>query len=400
MILSAINHRSRRRRLREAASDDRMRVLVAIPSTNQMYSGVGRALMELSRRMGDRVAYTFAIDDLNTRNVELLQNFASKAKLTVHVGRHGFDPRCVEPVNLDLRGVLMTGEWDVVELIGFANAATGRTVLESIGQTALAYTPHDQPLWTVPMNESQHINVSQIHRAVIKRADVAFADSPHERAELQRLVPDRSHVEYHPLGCDFGAFEAGAADRRLQLLFVGDLNEIRKRFDRVREVMALLLLEFPDLKLVVAGNKSAELTGEIPDAMRNAIVPRGYVDESEIRRLYRESRGLLLLSDVEAFGLPILEAMACGTPVYLNNLATTKSLFGDFKAAVFVQADDISGTAKQIAEGLARGTGLIELALAERLKLRERFDWELLARQKAKALAAAWWRRNRWSWVA
>lgn len=378
----------------------RMRVLVAMPSTNQMYSGVGRALMELSRRMAGRVAYEFAVDDLNGRNLELLRSFADEHAMPVHVGEHECDPRFVEPRNRDLPGLLDRGDWDAIELVGFANAGTGRAVLSGIGDRVLSYTPHDQPLWTVPMSEDQQANTSQTHRDVIERADVVFADSPHERDELQRLAPGRSHVEFHPLGCSFDEFEAGTVERPLRLLFVGDLNEIRKRFDRVVAVLERLLERFPSLRLMVVGNKSDGMAGRIPRAVRSAIDLRGYVTEAELRGLYRACRGLLLFSEVEAFGLPILEAMACGTSVYLSDLPTTRSLFGAFRSAVFCDVDDLEGTVARIAVGIGGGTRPIAAAIAERAVLRERFEWDRLASRKADALAAAWWRRRRWAWSA
>jgi glycosyltransferase involved in cell wall biosynthesis len=379
---------------------DRLRVLCAIPSTNQMYSGVGRAIRELSRRMTDRVEITFAVDDLNARNVSLLGSFALEHGMTVLVGNHRADDRGVDPANEALPGLVASGHWDVIELVGFANAATGSAVLENLGAAALVYTPHDQPLWTVPMSAAQADHVGAVHRRVLDRADLVLADSPHERAALQALTPGRSHVRYLPLGCDFAAFGPGPVDREDRLLFVGDLNEIRKRFDRVAAVFARLLARRPGLRLAVVGNRSDEWAANLPAEIRPSVDLLGYVSETELRWLYATSRGLVLLSEVEAFGLPILEAMARGTPVFLADLETTRSLFGPFASAHFCPADDLVATASLIDSVLGLGDESIHEAIAERDRLRETFDWTHLALAKATEIAAAWSRRAGWKWVA
>lgn len=384
----------------EPAGAPRMRVLCVVPSTNQMYSGVGRALKELAARMTDRVAYEFAVDDLNGRNLRLLQEFADAHGLPVHVGRHAHDPLAVDPANRDLPALLARGTWDAVELVGFANAATGRAVLEGLGGATLCYTPHDQPLWTVPMDEARRRNVAEVHGRVVARADLVLADSPHERSELQRLAPGRSHVVHLPLGCDFDRFAAGPADRPPQLLFVGDLNEIRKRFDRVAALFAGLHARRPDLRLVVVGNRSDELADRLPQAARDRVDLRGYVSEEELGRLYRSSRGLVLLSDVEAFGLPILEALASGTPVFLSRLPTTAGLFGDCPGAVFCPQDDAEGTLAVVDGALGDWRRVVAAAIADRPRLRDRFDWPGLADRKVEALKGAWYGRNCWSWPA
>jgi len=63
-----------------------MRVLCVTPSTNQMYSGVGRNIFELATRMTDRAQFEFAIDDFNRRNLDLMVNFCAEHQATVHVG--------------------------------------------------------------------------------------------------------------------------------------------------------------------------------------------------------------------------------------------------------------------------------------------------------------------------
>ena len=378
---------------------DRMRVLVAIPTTNQMYSGIGRAIVELSRRLQDRVEFTFALDDRDPRALRRVWEFAEPLGFPIRIGTHRFQPDCVEPFNEQLPELIKQHHWDAIELVGFANAATGRSVLEHINdRTVLCYTPHDQPLWTVPMSAEQAANVASVHRRVIDRADVVLADSPEEAQSLQRLAPTRLNCRTLPLGCDFDSFSEGKAERPPQLLFVGDLAEIRKRFDRVIHVFRKVLKRRPEYRLVVIGNRSDQSADRLPEAIRHAVDLRGYVSEAELRHAYATSRALILLSDIEAFGLPILEALVVGTPVILGRIPTTESLFGDCPGAHFCPLDDPQTTVALVDHLLQDWPSAVSAARADRARLRSQFDWDSLADSKWKLLASAWARRNAWDW--
>lgn len=376
----------------------RMRVLVVLSSSNQMYSGIGRAVFELSSRLHDRVAYEFAIDDLHPRNADLVSRFGREHGLPVHVGRGRLTDDALDAASDELPALVRRGRWDAVECVCFANGATNGALLDALdARTTLAYTPHDQPTWTVPMSAAQEVRTTSVHRRVIERADLVLCDSPDERARLQALAPGRNPCHFLPLGCDFRSFRAGPPTRREQLLFVGDLAEPRKRFDRVLDVFARLLRARPGLRLVVIGNRSDRSLGLIPRGLRHAIDLRGYVDEPELRRAYAESAGLILLSDFEAFGIPILEALACGTPVFLARQAATEGVFGRFRGAHVVPADDPDATARQVAHTLGHLRHAVAEAIDDRRRLRAALDWSILARRKWQLLAAAWFKRNCWA---
>jgi glycosyltransferase involved in cell wall biosynthesis len=250
------------------------------------------------------------------------------------------------------------------------------------------------------MSQVQAAHIEDVHLRLLQRADVVFCDSPHERRFLQARVPGRNNCTFLSLGCDFSRFRPGSLRRREQLLFVGDLAEPRKRFDRVIEVFRRLVITRPALRLVVIGNRSDEVRGLISPELRHACTLRGYVGEADLQREYRESLGLFLLSDFEAFGIPILEALASGTPVFLTRQPTTESLFGSFRGAHFCPPDDLEGTIAIVESTLARGAAAIQEVIQERTRLQFAFDWDRLAARKWDALAAAWFRNHGWAKTA
>jgi glycosyltransferase involved in cell wall biosynthesis len=123
-------------------------------------------------------------------------------------------------------------------------------------------------------------------------------------------------------------------------------------------------------KLVVVGpRKDEELAAEL--ARRGADV-RGYVPKEELVRLYQRAACLVFPSRYEGFGLPVVEAMACGTPVVAAPEAAMQEVAGD--AAVFT--DDL-------ADGVRRALADRERLSAAGLERAKAFSWRETARLTA-----------------
>jgi glycosyltransferase involved in cell wall biosynthesis len=378
----------------------RMRVLSVLSSSNQMYSGIGRAVFELTDRLQDRVQFEFAIDDLDERNLSLLRSFADPRGIPVHIGEGRKRSESLDNGNDGLSELARANRWDAVECVCWANADTNEAVLNGLGDVPLIFTPHHQPAWSVPMTGQQAALTDAAYRAVVQRADLVLCDSPWERREVAKMAPVRNNTAFLPLGCDFDSFLAGGLTRKDQILFVGDLSEPRKRFDRVIALWRRLRADRPGLRLVVIGNRSDHAYSAIPVELRDDCDLRGYASERELCAAYAESLGLVLLSEFEAFGIPILESLASATPVFLSQIAPTFSLFGDCRGAHFCPADQLEETAAIVKGVLDRGRSEIEATIRDRDRLRSRFDWDRLAAQKWSLMSAAWLGRRRWAWTA
>lgn len=133
----------------------------------------------------------------------------------------------------------------------------------------------------------------------------------------------------------------------------------------------------PELRLVFTGEPTAELEQQIHMlGLENRVVFVGKVKESDMPGLYRGALALLFPSLYEGFGLPVLEAMACGTPVLTSNVTALPEVAGD--AALLV--DPLSVEA--IASGIARLCNDRELrqTLSEKGLIRaQKFTWDAVA---------------------
>jgi alpha-1,3-rhamnosyl/mannosyltransferase len=194
-----------------------------------------------------------------------------------------------------------------------------------------------------------------IFRTVVPRSARAaarvLAVSERTRADLVELygVPDeRIVVTPHGVSPDFHPGE-GPRD---YLLLVG---AIQPRKDPLAAAAAAREAGLP---LVVAGPRKHEaLAAELERAGADL---RGYVSREELARLYRGAAAVLMPSRYEGFGLPVLEAMASGTPVVVSADAALREVAGD--AAVYAADGELATAVRQaladrdrlVAAGLAR----------------------------------------------
>jgi glycosyltransferase involved in cell wall biosynthesis len=136
------------------------------------------------------------------------------------------------------------------------------------------------------------------------------------------------------------------------LLHVGDLHE-RRNLPVVVHAMfeAQRRPGMPPLSLVLAGADRGvgdRLRGYAREAgTPDAVVCLGPVTDSQLLTLYRGAAALVYPSRYEGFGLPVLEAMACGTPVIASRAASIPEVLGD--AGVLLDPDDEPGWAEAIA---------------------------------------------------
>ena len=174
-------------------------------------------------------------------------------------------------------------------------------------------------------------------RAVVPRAvrgaDHVIAVSERTKRDIvERYGVPESKVTVTPNGVD-PAFSPGAGDGGY-VLFVGAIHA------RKHPEAALEAARAVGLPLVVAGpEKDASIARELRDGGADL---RGYVSKEELAALYRDAAALVLPSRFEGFGLPVLEAMASGTPVVaapepaLREVADGAAVYaedGDFGAA-------------------------------------------------------------------
>jgi len=134
----------------------------------------------------------------------------------------------------------------------------------------------------------------------------------------------------------------------------------RKRLDLLLRIFARVSREFPDLRLVrVGGPLTAEqalLAGQL--GVDDKIVHAPSLTKAQVAGLYRKAALVLQTSDAEGFGLPVVEAMACGCPVVSSDIAPLREAGGS--AAEYCQVGDIETWSETVAALLRERQGSSE----------------------------------------
>jgi glycosyltransferase involved in cell wall biosynthesis len=202
---------------------------------------------------------------------------------------------------------------------------------------------------------------------VVHAAARVIAVSEFTRRELLELldVPeDKVRVIPNAVGPPFEA--EGEAESGNYVLAVGTL-EPRKNLDRL--VAAFHRAGLNGARLLVTGSRG---WGNVEPAGKD-VQWLGFVPDAELARLYRGARCVAYVSAYEGFGLPVLEAMACGTPVVAASTGAAPEVSKG--AAVLVDPGDDDAIAAGLVEAIDRADELRELGLA---RARE-FDWKQVA---------------------
>lgn len=219
----------------------------------------------------------------------------------------------------------------------------------------------------------------RIKAAAVHAADAVICISEATRRDTLEFFPtvDPSRLHVIPHGVDlriFGPDPAGAPeglDRTV--LYVGQ-RVTYKRFDLAMNALALL----PDLRFGFVGppptmDEVAALNRILPDRWTWF----GQVDDTMLRALYASAYAFIFPSDYEGFGLPVLEAMACGCPV----LTSADRALREVGGAATLIADEQQPEAYATALRRLGTTGVRTALMARGLEIATRSTWQECARR-------------------
>jgi len=158
------------------------------------------------------------------------------------------------------------------------------------------------------------------------------------------------------------------------VLLPGGLH-YRKNAELVLRAWPILQERMKDLTLVVAGHNSSDYVTPARK-LGASVVLTGFVEDEQLRALYRAAQAVWFPSQYEGFGIPVLEAMACGAPVVASNNTAIPEISGD--AALLVDPQSVDDNVDAL-HSIVTNQGLAE-RLRARGKLRVKpFTWDASA---------------------
>jgi glycosyltransferase involved in cell wall biosynthesis len=253
------------------------------------------------------------------------------------------------------------------------------------GGSKIVVTLHDVLPWSFPGTSTriEKIIYRQWLPRTIPKAHAVITASERSRTDILRFLPvspDRLHVIHHGISPGFHPLPVSSVRNFLIeafdlsspfILYAGTMAP-RKNIPRLAEAFSRLAEEFPHLRLVLAGPRTEKTTSAnlLP---ADRILRLGPVSDLELSFLYNGCELFVFPSLYEGFGLPPLEAMACGTPVVCSNASSLPEVVGD--AALMVDPVDIEGLADAMRKVLTDSALRAEMQKKGLIHART-FSWE------------------------
>jgi glycosyltransferase involved in cell wall biosynthesis len=207
-----------------------------------------------------------------------------------------------------------------------------------------------------------------VYGRTVRRSRIVITISEHARqALLERYRLEPSRVRVIHLAVDHDVFAPRPGALRGDYLLYPARPWPHKNHARLFDAFARLRREWPELRLVLTGEGDF---GPLPDGVET----RGHVSYDELPDLYRGAAALVFPSLYEGFGMPVVEAMACGCPVACANVSSLPEVAGN--AARLFGPRDVDEIAAAVDDVLRAPAQWVERGL-ERAK---QFTWDACAR--------------------
>lgn len=229
----------------------------------------------------------------------------------------------------------------------------------------------------------QRLYLSYMQRKQLNEVSKIIAVSHATKKDLVKKIginPEKIKVIYE--GYDQKLFKPVKGDRGEYFLFVGTVQPRKNLVRLIQAFSQVILYE----KLLIVGQKGwlSDEIYKLPKKLgiEDRVKFLGYVAEKDLPALYSGAIALVFPSLYEGFGLPILEAQACGCPVITSNVSSMPEVAG--KRAILVDPYDVDN----IIEGMERvkRKGEREKLIKLGYENVKRFSWEKCARQTLKVL--------------
>ena len=263
----------------------------------------------------------------------------------------------------------LSGETDLIHLSDWTAPVTRVPTVTTIHDLAYAKYPETvHPL----IRHTQSLRLSRI----VKHGNHIIADSlstKNDLIEKYQLLDSQIDVVYPGLSQEYFPQSELEIERvktkyNLPNKFVLSLGTQEPRKNLERLIQATAGLSIP---LVIAGKYGWGKKIENP----SHVTVLGFVDEADLPALYSSATVFCYPSLYEGFGFPVLEAMACGTPVVTSNISSLPEVTGE--AAVLVDPLNI----ESIRSGIEQVIDSSENMTTKGIQQAKMFSWEVTARQ-------------------
>jgi len=182
---------------------------------------------------------------------------------------------------------------------------------------------------------------------------------------------------YHPIESSEVEFILSRYSLRRPFILAMEPQNIRKNAHTLLKAWEAILYKYPDLSLIFVGGSHGGLKRTRPESIDQSITLLDPVSDHELAALMSGAEIFVYPSLYEGFGLPVLEAMACGTPVVASNAGGLLEAVGD--EGILIDPLDVDRLVCVI-ERLLSEPDFREKEIIRGLKRAEQYSWDITAR--------------------
>lgn len=164
------------------------------------------------------------------------------------------------------------------------------------------------------------------------------------------------------------------------LFYVGNAQP-HKNIPRLIQAFREIKKNYPKLLLILSGPDHyfwQEVKKEVEKLPTKGVIFTGFVTDRELVTLYKNAQAFVMPSLEEGFGIPLLEAMACGCPVVSSNAGSLSEVGGD--AAIYFNPQNVGEMAKKVSQAVDN-ENLRKKLIEKGLKRVKEFSWLKMAEQ-------------------
>jgi alpha-1,3-mannosyltransferase len=227
----------------------------------------------------------------------------------------------------------------------------------------------------------KRIYFNTMTRLAAKFSDKIIAVSSQDKRFMQKIA-NKKKIVLIGNGIDWGRLsKIKRSGNGKTLVYFGRIAK-NKRIDRILHVVNGVKRKLPDVKLFLVGKDWGErkkLEGVVVRlGIKENVAFTGEVSDKKLHAILSKSDVFILASEYEGFGISVIEAMAAGLPVVVNNIETMKELIRNGRNGYIVNFKNHNKTARVVLK-LLRNKSLREKIGESARYYSKKFDWSIVA---------------------